>query len=314
MSIIYQSLLGNDSTPHLWTHIDAGKYDEALKELKNLIAPFDPSIAEALLEEETRPRLIQIDNSAVIILRGLNYNQGQDIEDMISIRIWISKNQITTVQRRQLQSIKSIKQRVDANAGPFSHIDFLCELLEELNNRLTTQYLDVEVIADQIEELLLTESSNNLSISESENHIAMINSYRRSIVLIKRFIIPQREAIKHLSSSQFTWFTSSHKRLIDEAHNDISRIIEEFELLLSRFQLMRDELHTIEAQRMNRHSHTLTIIASVFLPLTFLTGIMGMNVAGIPGSGSDLSFFILAVLFFFLILIQIYTFKKYKWF
>jgi zinc transporter len=288
MSIIYQSLLGNDSTPHLWTHIDAGNYDEAFKELKNRIAPFDPSIAEALLEEETRPRLIQIDNSAVIILRGLNYNQGQDIEDMISIRIWISKNQIITVQRRQLQSIKSIKQRVDTNTGPFSQIDFLCELLEELNNKL--------------------------SISESENRIAMINSYRRSIVLIKRFIIPQSEAIKHLSSSQFTWFTNSHKRLIEEAHNDISRIIEEFELLLSRFQLMRDELHTIEAQRMNRHSHTLTIIASVFLPLTFLTGIMGMNVAGIPGAGSDLSFFILAVLFFFLILIQIYIFKKYKWF
>ena len=313
MSILYQSLLGNDSTPHVWTHIDAGNYDEAFKELKNRIAPFDPSIAEALLEEETRPRLIQIDNSAVIILRGLNYNQGQDIEDMISIRIWISKNQIITVQRRQLQSIKSIKQRVDTNTGPFSQIDFLCELLEELNNRLTTQYLDVEVIADQIEELLLTES-NKLSISESENRIAMINSYRRSIVLIKRFIIPQSEAIKHLSSSQFTWFTNSHKRLIEEAHNDISRIIEEFELLLSRFQLMRDELHTIEAQRMNRHSHTLTIIASVFLPLTFLTGIMGMNVAGIPGAGSDLSFFILAVLFFFLILIQIYIFKKYKWF
>jgi len=77
---------------------------------------------------------------------------------------------------------------------------------------------------------------------------------------------------------------------------------------------LREELNSIENQRMNRHSHTLTIIASIFLPLTFLTGVMGMNVSGIPMASESSAFLLLSLLFFVVILIQVLIFKKFKWF
>ncbi len=312
MALLLHKKLNNPEASIDWFHIDGNKPNCSLI-LKNEIKEFDKTIEEALLEVETRPRVMEFDDAAIVILRGLNFNDAADIEDMVSIRLWIQSDKIITVQRRQLQSIRDIEKSIDSGQGPKTTAGFLCNLLEGLNDRLTTQYLEIESKYENMEEMLL--NINSLSaVSNNQNYINEINDYRRMVVLINRFLVPQSIAIAKIRRIAFTWIEDRYARYLEDAHNDTERIIEELQLLVSRFQLLREELNSIENQRMNRHSHTLTIIASIFLPLTFLTGVMGMNVSGIPMASESSAFLLLTLLFFVVILIQVLIFKKFKWF
>ncbi len=312
MALLLHKKLNNPDAFIDWLHLDGNKPNCSLI-LKNEIKEFDKTIEEALLEVETRPRVMKFDDAAIVILRGLNFNDAADIEDMVSIRLWVQSDKIITVQRRQLQSIRDIEKSIDSGQGPKTTAGFLCNLLEGLNDRLTTQYLEIESKYENMEEMLL--NINSLStVSNNQNYINEINDYRRMVVLINRFLVPQSIAIAKIRRIAFTWIEDRHARYLEDAHNDTERIIEELQLLVSRFQLLREELNSIENQRMNRHSHTLTIIASIFLPLTFLTGVMGMNVSGIPMASESSAFLFLTLLFFVVILIQVLIFKKFKWF
>jgi len=103
------------------------------------------------------------------------------------------------------------------------------------------------------------------------------------------------------------------KRL-SESINHVTRFIEDLDAIRERAQIIKDELSNILADRLNRNMYLLSVIAAIFLPLGFLTGLLGVNIGGIPGVNNSYAFGFFCGILFVIVMIQIYIFKKNKWF
>ena len=118
----------------LWMHLDF-RHEDVRTYLVD-IAGLDEAPVEALLEEDTRPRVAKFRNGAVSTLRGINLNPGAAPEDLISLRIWIAPNRLITLRRRPLKSVGDVRERIDNGDGALSVPDLLAWLTETLVDRV----------------------------------------------------------------------------------------------------------------------------------------------------------------------------------
>jgi zinc transporter len=92
------------------------------------------------------------------------------------------------------------------------------------------------------------------------------------------------------------------------------RYVEDLDAVRERAQIVKDELSNILSDRINKNMYILSVIAAIFLPLGFLTGLLGVNVGGIPASDNPYGFYIVSGFLMLLVIIQIFLFKKLRWF
>lgn len=288
-----------------WVHLDA-THDGTREWLNKEVTYLDHIIIDALLAEETRPRILEFDNGAMMILRGVNLNENASPEDMISIRLWIDKSRIISVQRRSLKAVKDIGERLEKGSGPKNSGDFLTMLAARLFERMEPIFSDLDDRLDVLEESIL----ESADIQERQD----IKILRKQAILFRRYIAPQKDVIAHIRMSEFSWLDQMHKRRIQESLDRITRYVEDLDAIRERAQIVKEELTSALADKMNKNMYVLSIVAAIFLPLGFLTGLLGINVGGMPGADYDLAFWIVCVLCFGFIGFITALFKYLKWF
>ena len=132
--------------------------------------------------------------------------------------------------------------------------------------------------------------------------------------MFRRYIAPQRDAIARLRSIDQPWMKSIHNRRLQETLDQVIRYTENLDAIRERAQIVKDELASTLANRMNKNIYALSVVAAIFLPLGFLTGLLGINIGGIPGSENNQAFAIFCGLLVGVVALQIVIFKKMKWF
>ena len=147
------------------------------------------------------------------------------------------------------------------------------------------------------------------------------NDYRRDLaeirmkaIKIRRYLAPQREALFELNALDCVLLDDLDKRSIHESYNRTVRAVEELDAVRERSQIIKDEITSGLSEKLNRNTYVLSLIAAIFLPLGFLTGLFGINIGGLPGIESGNAFWVFCVTMIILVAIQIYVFKKLKWF
>ena len=266
----------------------------------------DSLIADALLEEDTRPRAVQMEGGVLVILRGINLNPESKMEDMVSIRLWLENNRVISAGRRQLKSVAEIRRSIDAGQGPATPGEFLILLVRRLGDY-------VAETLEQIEESLET-AEENVNTSRSFARNSPFSVLRRQTARIRRYMAPQREALDRLSKISDSALSADDQMDLREQVNRLQLIVEELDLIRERAMVAQEEFLGIVAHEQNARMFLLSIVAAIFLPLSFLTGLMGMNVAGLPGIENEWSFWILVVLMTLLSGIILMLFRIKKWF
>jgi zinc transporter len=94
--------------------------------------------------------------------------------------------------------------------------------------------------------------------------------------------VPQRIAIERMATADFDWIDAQDRVKLRTAADRCARMAEELESVRERAAIVHDELTDLRSERLDSRGLQISIIATIFLPLTFLTGLLGMNVAGIP--------------------------------
>jgi len=242
-------------------------------------------IAEAMLQEDIRPRSLQTSHGILAVLRGVNLNPGFDAEDMVSIRVWLEKDRIISARRRRLMSVQQIQEELLAGEGPTGAGDFLTRLVDNLGDRIADV---IENIDENIEIAEANQSSNR-----QQNYRGEFGNLRRKTAHIRRYLSPQREALDRLSRMQGDILSASDLASLQEETNRLTLFVEELDLSRERAMVAQEELLSSLALEQNSKMYLLSIVAAVFLPLSFLTGLMGMNVAGLPGTEDPWAFTIL---------------------
>ncbi|MBT8443087.1 MAG: zinc transporter ZntB, partial [Gammaproteobacteria bacterium] len=269
-----------------WIHVDFTS-DNAREWVRER-AGVDRIVAEALLADDSRPRAIDYDDGLLVTLRGMNKNPGADPEDMISIRLWLTKDRILSTRRRRLLSVRSIRDDIEAGHGPADPAAFLLLLIDKLGDR-------VSPVIDELDEDL--ERAEEQVESESKlTYTSEFTSLRRQAVRIRRFLAPQRDGFERLSRQKSALLTDDQRFQLREEADRLTRFLEDLDLVRERAMVAQEELLAKYAQEQNSRMYILAIVAALFLPLSFLTGLMGMNVAGLPGTEDSRAFAMLVLL------------------
>lgn len=264
----------------LWLHMDA-THPETHAWLKN--NPRVPiEIADALIAEETRPRCEEVEQGLLLNLRGVNLNPGADPEDMVSLRAWLADGLLVTTRRRPLMAIKDIQTKLEKGWSPEWPDQILIELATRLTARMDGVVQELEEGIDSIEEASVE--------GGVESQRSKVIDVRRATIMLRRFISPQREALTRLQGLQTDLISDASKRKAREIADSLTRLVEDLDAVRDRGAVLNDQIADQRAEAMNRNMLVLSVVAAMFLPLGFLTGLLGINVGGIPGAENPLAF------------------------
>jgi len=266
----------------------------------------DPIIIDAMLRKETRPRIIKRNDGVMIILRAMNLVDEDIPEDMISLRMWIDEHRIITTRRRDIKAIADILHCIERGNAPTTPPNFLIAITNRVFSRMEPFIEELEESISNTE----TQIAENIEPSLTDG----IGRARMQAAIFKRYITPQKNVIESLLDAKFTWLADIHRHQLAEDLDRIIRYTEELAELHDRSQILSEEIRNIHAEKLNDSAYGFSVVATIFLPLSFLTGLMGINIGGMPGINSSDAFWLFAGLCLFLASAQIVIFKKLKWF
>ncbi|WP_317054853.1 CorA family divalent cation transporter [Roseovarius rhodophyticola] len=277
--------LGQESSDTAWHRLKADMPE--LKMALGSIDAVDAVTVAALIAEDTRPRCLPHGSGALLILRGVNTEPGADPEDMVSPRLWIDTTKVVTFQVRHLDAVDVMAREIEAGNGPDSPGEFVVALTDRLTDRMQEVIESVDTALDGLED---EQSLKPVPMLRKE-----ITEIRRKIVLLRRFIAPQRDALDVLIAETFDWQTELQERRLTDIVDRITRLVEQLDTMQLRASILQDFVSVRVTERLNKTMVLLSIVAGVFLPLSFVAGLFGMNVAGIPLATQPFAFLWISV-------------------
>lgn len=221
------------------------------------------------------------------------------------IRLYISPNLIISTRRRNLLTVTELIDNLKRGIGPKSSSEFLVELTYRITDRMDSVIDHIQERTDFLEENLLDTADTKF-----RNEILAI---RRETIILKRYLSPQKEALNKLYNDKITWVNEYQKIEIRETNDQLMRHIEELDTIRDKVALIQEELANRLSEQLNKKMYILSIISAIFLPLSFLTGLLGINIGGIPGAENENAFYIFSLILVFIISVQLTIFKKKRW-
>ena len=253
----------------LWIHLEGrDEHDLAFLKARQDI----PDVAAgALVATETRPRCDAIEDGAIVNLRGPG-----DIDDsdrLVSIRLWVRRDRVTSLSRRRMNATAAVIRLTEAGKV-LDPGDVVAAFAREISRELDPQ---VAALGDTLDGHESELDEGNLY--RLRTAIAQIRS---EAIAYRRFVAPDRDALGELAGLGFDWLSEEDRLHIREAADRFARMVEELEAVRERAALLHEQLTDLRAEQLDRRSLMISVVAFVFLPLTFITGLLGMNVEGIP--------------------------------
>ena len=287
----------------IWVHME--RDDPGTREWLREKSGLRPLAQEALLADDTRPRCTSLDEGVLLNLRGVNLNPGAEPEDMVSIRLWLEPHRIVSCRIRRLMAVEDLQEAIQQSQGPHDTGGFVLMLADKLTTRIEPILDDLQDALDHLEDRVVTDTAR-----EQRTELARL---RHRTILLRRYIGPQREALRRLAGEDVSWLTSRQRERLTEIADRVTRYVEDLDVIRERATIINDELVNLLAERMERTMHLLSVVATVFLPLTLVSGMLGMNVGGIPGEKTEWAFTALCVGFVAVVAVEFWIVRRLKW-
>lgn len=286
-----------------WIHLqrDAPEAREYLLERSGL-----PEIASmALLAADSRPRTTAFDEGLIVNVRGVNMNPGANAEDMVSLRLWCEGARVISVRQRKLMAVDDLRDAIRRGRGPKTPAELATILADGLTTRIGEVVMELEEQVDELEEQVVEAQSQELRLA--------LSAVRRKAIGLRRFIGPNREAIQRLVNDPAEWLDPLDRMRLREVADKITRYVEELDSARERAAVVQDEIASRLAERLNKNTYVLSVIAAIFLPLSLLTGLLGINVGGMPGEKMAGAFWVVSAGILVLGVLEYWLLKKLKW-
>jgi len=264
------------STGLQWLHVDgrdAGDHDWLAQ-----CASLPDMIRSALLARETRPRTEFVDDGALVNLRGPGATPEDDPDPLTSIRFFAEQGRLISVSYRTSAALDPVIAKFLAGALD-TPVDIIAEFAREMSAQLDPKVAEMGDSVDFCE--------TRLDVKRAHAVRRRVSKLRSHAIAYRRFIVPQLHALERLSAVPADWIEDDDRQHLREAMDRFARMAEELEAVRERSALISEELTDLRSEQMDRRGLLLWIVALVFLPVTFITGLLGMNVGGLPFQGND---------------------------
>jgi len=221
-----------------------------------------------------------------------------------ALRFFVDRHRMITVRARPLQSTDRLRHAVLEGATFRDTVDLFAGLIRALNETFVDRIDDIGDRLDDVEEGVLE--------NRQANWRAHLGDVRRRLVEVKRFIDPERNALTQLVTRRLEWAEPRSMEALVQAIQVLNGLGAGLEGLYERAKLLQDEIAALLSEDINRKLLWLAIMSALLMPATLLTGIFGMNVAGLPGTHNPASFWIVIGVMAGCAAITIYLLRKLR--
>jgi len=287
----------------LWVDLDYNIQEnhQWLKKQSNV----DNIVLEALLAEDTRPRYFIHKNGLLLIMRGVNLNPGADPDDMVSLRLWVESNRIISIWRRKVMAVEDLRTEILHGEGPHTEGEFLAHITKNISLRMAESINNISIQVDDLEDQIFEQNDKPVR--------TVISELRRQIIGLKRYLAPQKEILSRIQTEKIDFFDLEDIASLRETTDRLTRYVEDLDEAKERTAVAQDEMESQMNSRMNKTMYLLSIVTVIFLPLGLITGLLGINVGGIPGAQNPYAFYIVTGLLVFIAIMQVLIFRRKSW-
>ena len=265
---------------------------------------FNEQVKSALSGHSGRWRIIRVGDGVLLTLQTLNTNMGQRPEQLVAFRVFINSRLIVSSRHRKVNSLDSVIGDLKEGIGAQSTGDWLVEVTDAITDEISD-------FTDSLHERLIEMEDYILHGEIPERgELALL---RKQIIVVRRYMAPQRDMLSRLTAEKLLWLDDDDRRRLQEISDRLGRCIEDLDGFIARTAIMSDEITNMMTEMMNRRIYTMSLMAMIFLPTTFLTGLFGVNLGGIPGGEFRFAFSAFCILLACLIGTVFWWLRKSRW-
>lgn len=267
----------------LWIHLE--RDDPVAQGWMRERSGIDPLVTLSLLDEDSRPRVHDIGDDLLIVLRGVNKpgpGAPDDVEkgtQLVPVHIWAEAGRCISLRdtNHSLDALRDIRRALLVGKGPRTIGALLAQIAEKLVDHLGDLVDDMEEELSGIEDKVLE------GTCDSEMRLE-ISAMRRRVVQLRRYLSPQRDALYRLQHDDATWMDANARYRIHDVSERLGRHIDDIDEMRSRAAILHEDFSNLLNERAIGASNRLTALAALVLPPSLLAAMLGMNIGGIPGA------------------------------
>lgn len=268
-----------------------------------------PLIIQDILDINQRPKFQDFDHYCFFTLKSVLPASDNDvISEQLSFIL--GKNYLVSFQERKADYFEHVRQRIRENIGIVNQrgADYLLFLLLEsiLDNYFKT--------IDNIEKNIEAFGFLDVNSDPSPDVLKDIEQFKREIHLIRKTILPIKEFISKVEVEQFKLIHKKQIKYFQELKDLCLTLLDSCDQIDVRLESSINLFFSIQGHRMNQVMKTLTVVATIFIPLTFIAGVYGMNFANMPELQWKWGYFGIWGIMLLVFLAMLYYFRRKKWF
>lgn len=284
-----------------WVHLSVQDPDHVnwLKATSGL----SQEVVNALLAPKVRPRLAATPNSLLVILRVADTLEASEHEELRSLRIYTEGKRIISTSLYPLPTVQSIRQSWAGKEG--NTCDLFLELVVKSIRGLEPILEELDEQADLLEKQVL-----DVGQDPEERDVAVL---ALDSLQLRRYLAPQKEVLSRLFRIDSETFDETHRQRLKSSFDLVCRQLDEVDVLRDRVRIIREQISSHIAEQSNHRLYIFSVIALIFAPLGFLTGLLGVNLGGIPGADHPAAFSSFCAVLLALATVMMIIIKKAKW-
>jgi zinc transporter len=210
-------------------------------------------------------------------------------------------------------AIQDLRDGIEAGKGPVDVGGVISRVALSLSERIFPVVSDIDDRLDELEEAFAPEVETERPRDSLGPLRRQAISLRRQAISLRRHMAPQREALSRLQAETMSWIDPLDRAHLREVVDAITRYVEDLDAMRERAAVLRDEAMSHLSERLNRNMYVLSIVATIMLPLSLVTGLLGVNVDGIPGSSWPWAFAFVCGLLAVLGVVEYWLFRRLRW-
>jgi len=264
---------------------------------------------EVIVDVNQRPKLEEFDDGILFIIKALDFNPSDCSLVTEQIGIYLKKGLVITFQETESDLFQLVRKRITTSRGKIraKGADYLAyALMDNIVDHYFVMADKIEASIDKIEEQLLTDLSSSLK--------GDIHSHKNVLIQTRKLLAPLRESISRFSKLDNDLLADSTVMYIRDLHDHTIQVIDMVETHRDILNGLQDLYLSEISFKMNQVMQVLAVITTIFVPLSFLAGLYGMNFEYIPELKYKYGYFVLLSVFVLISAGSIYYFKKKKWF
>jgi magnesium transporter len=265
-------------------------------------------VQEDILHTKQRSKFEDYEHYLFMVVKNLSPDLGEFAIDYEQVSILVFKNFIFTFKEKPTLLFDPIKIRIQNSKGRIRHFgsDYLAYVVLDT---IVDEYFSLQDSLDELMESI----EDELLTNPSSQTLATIQKIRRELIFVRKCISPLRELLSGLQRSDSTLINAKNRRYFADVYDHALRVIEAMESYRELISSMMDIYLSSVNNKMSETMKVLTVFASIFIPLTFIAGVYGMNFEYMPELKLRWAYPALWCFFITISVSLIIYFKQKKW-